>query len=588
MRIPDRQAELDALVRMYLSDPEPEPSGNGRQAAGPRPELSDDEIISLCRKAKNAAKFSDLYDAGDTAAHGGDESRADLALAGMFKFYTQDPAQIERLMDGSALGQRAKWRSRPDYRKRTVERALRGLGETYTPPREDGRTRTRTPNRDKYGYTAGGEGEAERPRLRSLSFAEMGKPKERVYLVEGLVPEAYPTLFYGDGGVAKSMIALSLAMALARKASKWLGLTVAGGPVLYLDFELDAHEQHRRVAQLARAEGLDGPPADLRYMSALGFPPHEAFEAALAECAEHRIKLVIIDSLGPALEGDAEAARDVIGFYQKVIEPFRAAGVTIAAVDHQSKLQAGERYQNKRAFGSVFKGNLARSVVQVEATNREDGALTVRVRQIKHNFGKLADPFGIELSFSEEQVRLDRMELGAEDLREEDTLNSNDRVLLALVDGPAFPDAVAESTGLARQTVKNALTKLRREELVEPTGERERQAEQVRLTGAGFAAAARCTRTSAYKGTGTGTPGDPRPTVTTRDVAAEFNRPGSGARKNLAHYLRGDTTLEILARSVLVGLGQDAGSWGRCAAVVEETARDPKNHPIECECEECG
>ncbi len=173
MEIPKRQAELDALAREYLSDPDPEPSGNGRRraAGGPQPERSDEAIISLCRKAKNAAKFSDLYDAGDTALYGGDESRADLALAGMFGFYTQDPIQIERLVGGSALGKRPKWRNRPDYRKRTVERILRELREIYTPGAASRRTRTRTPNRDKYGYTTGEEGETEKPRLRSLSFA---------------------------------------------------------------------------------------------------------------------------------------------------------------------------------------------------------------------------------------------------------------------------------------------------------------------------------------------------------------------------------------------------------------------------------
>jgi hypothetical protein len=31
------------------------------------------------------------------------------------------------------------------------------------------------------------------------------------------------------------------------------------------------------------------------------------------------------------------------------------AGVTLLVVDHQGKTQAGERYQNKRSFGSVYK-----------------------------------------------------------------------------------------------------------------------------------------------------------------------------------------------------------------------------------------
>jgi len=56
---------------------------------------------------------------------------------------------------------------------------------------------------------------------------------------------------------------------------------------------------------------------------------------------------MVVDSLGPALQGDAEAARNVIGFFQKCIEPFRAEGIAVLIMDHQSRLQAGQSYQSK-------------------------------------------------------------------------------------------------------------------------------------------------------------------------------------------------------------------------------------------------
>jgi hypothetical protein len=93
--------------------------------------LTDDEIIALCRKAQNAPKFEALFDNGDTSGYNGDESRADEALACMLAFYTQDTAQLERLMNLSALGQREKWRQRKDYRRRTIEKALSFTQEHY-------------------------------------------------------------------------------------------------------------------------------------------------------------------------------------------------------------------------------------------------------------------------------------------------------------------------------------------------------------------------------------------------------------------------------------------------------------------------
>ena len=130
--------------------------------------------------------------------------------------------------------------------------------------------------------------------------------------------------------------------------------------MLYCDFELDATEQRRGVMQLARGERLERVPDTFRYMdSALGYSLREAFDATLAECIEYGVRLLILDSLGPALAGDAEAARDVIGFFQRRLEPFRAAGVTVLVIDHQSHLRSGQRYQDKSAFGSVYKTNLA-------------------------------------------------------------------------------------------------------------------------------------------------------------------------------------------------------------------------------------
>jgi hypothetical protein len=191
--------------------------------------------------------------------------------------------------------------------------------------------------------------------------------------------------------------------------------------------------------------------------------------------------LIVIDSLGPALQGDAEAARDTIGFFSRYVDPFRAAEVTPLIIDHQSKMQSGQSYQGKDAFGSVYKTNLARSVIQVEATERAEGTLTVRLRQKKHNFGPLAAPFGVKLSFCEEAVTLDAVELAPSELAEEATLTAPERVKLALADGPKYPWEIAETTGVLLKTVGNTLTGLRKQGVVETTGEKEGRAEQVRL-----------------------------------------------------------------------------------------------------------
>ena len=213
-----------------------------------------------------------------------------------------------------------------------------------------------------------------------------------------------------------------------------------------------------------------------------GHTPRKAFEAAREACKKYSVELLVVDSYGVALHRDAEHARDVIGFHQEYLEPLRALGIAVLVIDHQSRLQAGQSYQQKGAFGSVYKANLARSVIQVEATERGEGTLTVRLRQKKHNFGPLAEPFSVKLSFSDEAVTLEAVELRASELAEEATLTAPERVKLALEDVPACPWEIAETTGVQLKTVKNVLTGLRKQGVVEPTAETEGQAEQVRLS----------------------------------------------------------------------------------------------------------
>jgi hypothetical protein len=94
----------------------------------------------------------------------------------------------------------------------------------------------------------------------------------------------------------------------------------------------------------------------------------------------------------------------------------------------------------------------------------------------------LTEPFGATLTFAEDKVTLEPVELEAAELAEEATLNATVRVKLALEQGPAYPWEIAEFTGLAVKTVKNALTGLRKQGVVEPTGEVEHRTEQVTLS----------------------------------------------------------------------------------------------------------
>jgi Bifunctional DNA primase/polymerase, N-terminal len=82
--------------------------------------------------------------------------------------------------------------------------------------------------------------------------------------------------------------------------------------------------------------------------------------------------------------------------------------------------------------------------------------------------------------------------------------------------------------------------------------------------------------------------GTPRESLSIEQIARELRRPSSGPRINHPLYIAGETTLEILTKSVLVAIGLDTEEWLAHAGVVEQAASDPANHPPGCACGECG
>src|SRR5215207_7425087 len=247
----------------------------------------------------------------------------------------------------------------------------------------------------------GGDDEESRT-LRVERFSSLPKyTGARPSVVQGIFPKGFPTSIYGEGGIAKSTIALHMCMSIASAQKQWLGYPIdQQSPCLYV-----------------------------------------------------------------ALEGDALKGAVIIDFFRDRIDQLKRRGVSVLIVDHQSGLRPGESYQNKAQYGSVYKGYLSRSRLQLELDERNEAGTRVIVRQNKTNFGAPQVPFVVRTLFEEERIVLSREALSEEDLREECVLNATDRVLLSLLDGPSYPADLQEKTNLAG--VGNIITKLKRKELVE-------------------------------------------------------------------------------------------------------------------------
>lgn len=143
MSIEERTTEIIAFLEDYgglpsKKKPSIKPASDGT-ARENHPHLSDSDLLSIARKAKNGSgeKFSALYDQGELSTYDNDPSRADLALCGMLAFYCQgDISQIDRLFRESKL-YREKWeekRSNSTYGIITIGKAIDNLnGKFFTP-----------------------------------------------------------------------------------------------------------------------------------------------------------------------------------------------------------------------------------------------------------------------------------------------------------------------------------------------------------------------------------------------------------------------------------------------------------------------
>ena len=129
----ERTAELANLHRRFFGE-----TTTTLKAIAPA-DLSDEEVLQKAMSGKNGAKFRALWN-GDTTGYPS-QSEAELALCRLLASHCgNDPERIERLVSQSALGQREKWRTRADYRQRTIQTAVQSLHETYTGGHGNGQT----------------------------------------------------------------------------------------------------------------------------------------------------------------------------------------------------------------------------------------------------------------------------------------------------------------------------------------------------------------------------------------------------------------------------------------------------------------
>jgi hypothetical protein len=389
--IRDRSEELHVFHAQHFAEQVGERlvSTNGH-----RSELTDEEVIKLAKGAKNAAKFEPLWlgDASSYPSH----SEADQSLISRLAFYTQDEEQLDRLYRQSGLC-RQKWLDRPDYRHRTITRALSNLRETYTP--DDG-ARMVVGSNGTEGHkdihsSAPREGVADERILRFKTAKELSEETPaitewvaRPWVAKGAITEVDGKIKAGGKTTWISHMANCVL-----EGRPFMGEPTTKTSAVFLTEQQPA--SFRRVlerAGLTEREDLHVLPwHNTRGMSWL-----DVARAAVDKATEIGAGVLFVDTLGQfaGIRGDGE---NNAGAAQEAMRPLQEAaaqGLAVVLTRHERKGggEVGESGRGSSAFGGAV--DVILSIRRGEGNTRP----TVRIIESLSRFDETPDKLVVELT----------------------------------------------------------------------------------------------------------------------------------------------------------------------------------------------
>ncbi len=229
-----------------------------------------------------------------------------------------------------------------------------------------------------------------------------GKPvPERQWLVDDLVPKKTVTLFSGDGGTGKSLLALQLAVASASERA-WMGRPVNPGRVIFLSAEDDDDELHIRLHDILRAERLDYPDVEgLTLRSLAGEDALLAVETQLAlmhsalfeeleqRATDEQPALIVLDTLAdvfPANENDRAKVRQFIGILRGLALRQRCA-VMLLGHPSLTGLSSGTGTAGSTAWNNSVRSRLYLSRIVQDGYEPNPDARVLHTKKL--NYGRI-------------------------------------------------------------------------------------------------------------------------------------------------------------------------------------------------------
>jgi len=212
------------------------------------------------------------------------------------------------------------------------------------------------------------------------------------YLLDPLIVDRHPTVWFGPGGSAKSLLALAAAASI-ETGYPFLGSAPSHpARVLYCDWELDAAEHRDRLERLAA--GANTPCPRMDYLRGEG-PLWTEADRIRRTADRLGSAFLVVDSISAAIDGPLEAAETAVAFFNAL----RRIGLPALGIAHQTKADSGDQ----APFGSVMWRERARLVWYLRtAENGDPNRMPVAFYCRKNNIGALAQAQGMTLTFEDD------------------------------------------------------------------------------------------------------------------------------------------------------------------------------------------